>query len=61
MELERGNPEEIFFRTYMDYLKKLKDIELKSVEYFLGETLNEFLVNMPKIKSMTDEILGKTK
>lgn len=57
LELERGNPEEVFYDNYINAIKKLKTIDLQSVRYFINETLLEFLTNLPKIKKMTNELL----
>ncbi|MNL78834.1 HD containing hydrolase-like enzyme [compost metagenome] len=58
LELERGNPEEVFYENYIGAVRKLKLMDMISTNYFLDETLNEFLVNLPKIKKMTNGLIN---
>jgi len=61
-ELQRGNTEKEFVVMYRNALVKIKHINLKCVEYFLGTILpdmvNEETINSIDIKRITEEALA---
>ncbi|MEC0171511.1 YfbR-like 5'-deoxynucleotidase [Paenibacillus graminis] len=61
-ELQRGNTEKEFVVMYRNALIKIKDIELKCVEYFLTEILpdmvNEETISSIDIRQITEEALA---
>jgi len=61
-ELQRGNTEKEFVVMYRNALVKIKNINLKCVEYFLGTILpdmvNEETINSIDIKRITEEALA---
>lgn len=57
LEVTRNNPEEVFFRTYVSKVKKLRKIDLLSVRYFIDNTLYELIGNNAELKRVTKEIL----
>ncbi|QQZ63866.1 HD domain-containing protein [Paenibacillus sonchi] len=61
-ELQRGNTEKEFVVMYRNALIKIKNIELKCVEYFLTEILpdmvNEETISSIDIRQITEEALA---
>ncbi|MNH47752.1 HD containing hydrolase-like enzyme [compost metagenome] len=61
-ELQRGNTEKEFVVMYRNALIKIKNIELRCVDYFLAEILpdmvNEETLSSIDIKRITEEALA---
>jgi putative hydrolases of HD superfamily len=59
LEIQRNNPEDVYFRTYVNYVNFLNQMELPSVNYFLQNTLYELIGNCNELKRITKELLRK--
>lgn len=61
LEITRNNPEEVFFKTYISKIKKLRKMDLFSVKYFVDNTLYELIGDNVELKRVTKEIIGEGK
>lgn len=57
MEVKQNNPEEVYFETYVRYIKKLKQMDMISTKYFLQNVLPELIDNHNNLKRVTKELL----
>lgn len=61
LEVTRNNPEGVFFTTYINKIKKLHNMDLYSVQYFMEYTLYELIGDNAELKRVTEEVLRDLK
>lgn len=57
IELQRNNPEEEFFKCFIDNIRFLRDMDLYSIKYFLNNILFELIGDATELKKIAKQIL----
>lgn len=57
IELQRNNPEEEFFKCFIENIRFLRDMDLYSVKYFLNNILFELIGDATELKKIAKQIL----